>query len=112
MKISVIGSGCATCKRLHEAVIKAVKEDNIDAEVEYSTDITRIVEMGFMRSPVLAIDGQPIDFKSNSDKDVKEALSNALSVASGCCADGDVCDIKCAPTNNDDGARSCCGGNR
>lgn len=89
-------------------MIKVVKEDGIDAEVEYSTDITRIVEMGLMRSPVLAIDNQPIDFKSNSDKDVREALSSALNANDGCCAGGNVCDIKCAPSN-DNSNTSCCG---
>lgn len=97
---------------MHKAVIKAVKENNIDAEVEYSTDITRIVEMGLMRSPVLAIDGQPIDFKSNSNKDIKEALSNALIANDDCCAGGNVCDAKCAPPNKKPDKSDCsCGGN-
>ena len=111
MKISVIGSGCSTCKRLHEAVIKVVKEDNIGAEVEYSTDITRIVEMGLMRSPVLAVDGQPIDFKSNSDKDVREALSVVFGVKNGCCAGGKDCGTKCIPLNGNPVKSDCsCGG--
>lgn len=108
MKISVIGSGCTTCKKLHEAVIKVVKEDNIDAEVEYSTDITKIVEMGLMRSPVLAIDSQPIDFKSNSDKDVRKALSSALKLKDNCCDQGSVCN-KCKPSN-DNNDKPCSGG--
>jgi small redox-active disulfide protein 2 len=74
MKISVLGSGCVTCKKLHETVLKLVKEGDIDAEVEYSTDVTKIVELGLMYSPVLVIEGKPVDLKSNSEKDIKEIL--------------------------------------
>jgi small redox-active disulfide protein 2 len=74
MKISILGSGCATCRKLHELVVNVAKEENIDAEIEYSTDITRIVELGLMHSPILVVDGKPVELKSSSEKDVKEAL--------------------------------------
>ncbi len=78
MKISVFGSGCATCKKLHESVVKVVRDEKIDAEVEYSDDVTKIVELGLMHSPVLVIDGESIELKSNSEKDVKEAISEKV----------------------------------
>lgn len=93
MKISVLGSGCATCKKLHKAVVKVVKEENIDAEVEYSTDVTRIVELGLMHSPVLVINGKPVELKSNSEKDVKEAIRVKISMKndSKSCSCGSKC---------------------
>lgn len=60
MKIQVLGSGCPTCKKLFELTMKAVEELNLKIEVEYITDIQKIVEMGVMSSPVLAINGKPI----------------------------------------------------
>ena len=60
MKIQVLGSGCPTCKKLHELTVEAVKQLNINEEVEYITDISKIIEMGVMSSPVLAIDGKPV----------------------------------------------------
>jgi small redox-active disulfide protein 2 len=60
IKIQVLGSGCQTCKRLYELTKQAVQELGIEAEVEYITDISKIVEMGVMSSPVLAIDGKPV----------------------------------------------------
>jgi small redox-active disulfide protein 2 len=60
MKIQVLGSGCPTCKKLFEMTKKAVSELNVEAEVEYVTDIQKIIEMGVMQSPVLAIDGKPV----------------------------------------------------
>lgn len=74
MKISVLGSGCATCQKLYETIKYVVKKDNIDTEVEYSTDVTRIVELGLMHSPVLVVNGKPVDLKSTSEKDVREAI--------------------------------------
>jgi len=59
-KIQVLGSGCPTCKKLFENTKQAAEELNLDLEVSYITDITRIVEMGIMQSPVLAINGRPI----------------------------------------------------
>ncbi len=60
--------------RLHETVKNVVKNEAIDAEVEYSDDVARIVELGLMHSPVLLVDGKPVDVKSTSEKDVKEAI--------------------------------------
>ena len=59
MKIQVLGSGCPTCKKLYELTQEAVKQLNLDEKVEYITDVSKIIEMGVMSSPVLAIDGKP-----------------------------------------------------
>jgi len=59
MKIQVFGSGCCSCKNLYALTQQAVEEINIKVEVEYITDIQKIIETGWMRMPVLAIDGKP-----------------------------------------------------
>lgn len=74
MKIQVFGSGCPTCKNLYELTKTAVADLGVDAEVEYSTDISKIIEMGVMQSPVLAIDGQAaLVGSANLDK-IKEVI--------------------------------------
>lgn len=60
MKIQILGSGCSNCKKLYELTKQAVKELNLKTEVEYVTDISKIIEMGVMSSPVLAVDGKPV----------------------------------------------------
>lgn len=60
MNIQVLGSGCAACKKLYELTQEAVKQLKLDDKVEYITDVSKIVEMGVMSSPVLAVDGQPL----------------------------------------------------
>ena len=60
MKIHVFGSGCCSCKTLYELTKQAVKDLKIDSVVEYTIDIQKIIEMGWMSMPVLAVDGKPI----------------------------------------------------
>jgi len=63
MKIQVLGSGCPTCKKLYELTKQAVEKADLKEEVEYLTGqegIQKIIEMGVMSSPVLAVEGKPI----------------------------------------------------
>ena len=60
MKIQILGSGCPTCEKLYDITKKAVSEMGLKEQVEYITDISKIVEMGIMQSPVLAINGKPV----------------------------------------------------
>lgn len=55
--IQVIGPGCPKCKLLAEHVEAAVKELGIDAQVEKVTAIDRIIAMGVMATPAIAVDG-------------------------------------------------------
>jgi len=78
-KIEVIGSGCPTCKKLYEITKQAVAELGIKQEVEYSTDIQKIVQMGVMQSPVLAVNGKPalVGFNSDIEK-IKQVIQDNL----------------------------------
>ena len=103
MKIQVLGSGCPTCKSLYELTQKAVRELGMKEEVEYITDITKIIKMGVMSSPVLAIDGKPIMVGStNNIEKIKDLIkgSNADNKTPDCCDDfGD--DYSCNCDSND-----------
>ena len=79
MKIQVLGSGCPSCKKLFELTKKAVEELELKTEVEYITDIQKIIEMGVMSSPVLAINGKPIlaGFVPDIEK-IKEAIKKLI----------------------------------
>lgn len=63
MKIQVLGSGCPTCKKLYEITQKAAEELKLTDTVEYITGASgmqKIIEMGVMSSPVLAVNGKPV----------------------------------------------------
>ncbi len=77
MKIQVIGSGCPTCKALHQQILSVVQELDESPEVEYVVGIDKLVELGIMQSPALVIDGKPIltGYTNNSEKLKKIILS-------------------------------------
>jgi len=79
MQIQVLGSGCPTCKKLFELTKQAVNELELKTEVEYITDIQKIIEMGVMSSPVLAINGKPAitGFLPNMEK-IKETIKKFI----------------------------------
>lgn len=55
LTIKVYGSGCKGCKSLHQNVIDALAEMNIAADVQYITDMQKIMETGVMSLPALAV---------------------------------------------------------
>ncbi len=57
MKIQILGKGCINCQKLEENAKMAIAELGIQAEIEKITNIDQIIEMGVMRTPGLAIDG-------------------------------------------------------
>ena len=59
MKIEILGTGCAKCRRLEENVRKAVKEAGVQAEIVKVEDLDAIIGRGVMMTPALLIDGQP-----------------------------------------------------
>ena len=79
MKIQVLGSGCPTCKKLYEITKKVVKDMDLDVKVEYITDVQKIIAMGLMQSPVLAVNGKPsiVGFTSDTEK-IKRAIQYNL----------------------------------
>jgi len=58
MILEVLGTGCAKCKMLHEAVLKAVAESGVEAEVRKIEDIAAILDRGVMSTPALVKDGK------------------------------------------------------
>lgn len=76
MIIKVLGSGCPTCKTLHEIVLKAVGGEDI--EVQYITDITALIDAGIMTSPALMIDEEVVCAgRLPTKEEVKEYISKA-----------------------------------
>ena len=58
VKIEILGSGCATCKRLFANAEQAVKDLKITAEIVKVEDITEIIGRGVMLPPALFINGE------------------------------------------------------
>ena len=53
--IKVLGSGCKSCHALLEASKEAVKNMGLSVEVEYVTDMEKIMAYGVMSIPALVV---------------------------------------------------------
>jgi len=77
MKIKVIGSGCPTCRKLHEMVLSLKKEGKIKAEVEYREDINELIELEVIGSPAIVIDGKVVNVGMlKDDKRLLDIIEN------------------------------------
>ena len=53
--IKVLGSGCKNCHTLLENTKEAVKNMGLSVEVEYVTDMQKVMEYGVMSMPGLVV---------------------------------------------------------
>ena len=75
MEIKVLGSGCSRCHKALEVVQKVVSDNGVDANIEYVTDIMKIMEYNIMSTPAIVVDGV-VKLKGAvpSEADVKKLL--------------------------------------
>ncbi len=57
IKIQILGTGCAKCKKLFEGTQQAADELGLDYQLEKISDIKDIASFGVMMTPALAVDG-------------------------------------------------------
>ncbi len=53
--IKVLGAGCKSCHELYENTKKAVAEMGLAVEVEYITDMEKVMSYGVMSMPALVV---------------------------------------------------------
>lgn len=53
--IKVLGAGCKSCHEQYENAKQAVKEMGLSVEVEYITDMQKVMEYGVMSMPALVV---------------------------------------------------------
>lgn len=73
--IKVLGSGCKNCHDLFEATKTAIKNIGLTIEVEYVTDLKKIMEYGVMSMPALVINEKVVSMgKILKPTDVEKIL--------------------------------------
>lgn len=60
MEIKVLGSGCCRCKKTFDTVKQVIEEDKVNANLEYVTDIAKILDYSIMSMPAIVIDGKVV----------------------------------------------------
>jgi len=80
MTIKILGTGCPNCQQLEENTKKAVEElDLKDTKVEHLYDVNKIIEMGIMITPALAIDDEiVVAGEIPTVEEIKEILKNKI----------------------------------
>ena len=58
--IKVLGAGCKSCHEQYEYVNQAVKDMRLSVEVEYITDMQKVMEYGVMSMPALVVNGKVV----------------------------------------------------
>jgi len=58
MKIQILGTGCAKCKKLAENAETAAKEMQLSYELVKVTNLQEIMKFGVMMTPALAVNGK------------------------------------------------------
>ena len=69
MTIQVFGTGCAKCSQLEQTAKDAVKDLGLDINVEKIQDMDKMVDMGILVTPALAIDGSVKSAGKNLSKE-------------------------------------------
>ena len=82
--IKVLGAGCKSCHEQHENVKKAVADMNLDAEVEYITDMEKVMSYGVMSMPAIVVNEQVVSM----GKVLKAAQVEELLKKLGCWKEG------------------------
>ena len=58
--VKVLGAGCKSCHELYENAQAAVKALGLPIEVEYITDMEKVMAYGVMRMPALVVNEQVV----------------------------------------------------
>ncbi|MGN0148936.1 MAG: thioredoxin family protein [Clostridia bacterium] len=53
--VKVLGAGCSSCHTQYENAKEAVKNMGLDIEVEYITDMQKVMEYGVMSMPAIVV---------------------------------------------------------
>lgn len=75
--IKVLGAGCKSCHEQYENAKSAVKAKGLSVEVEYITDMQKIMEYGVMSMPAIVVNEKVVSMgKVLKSKDIENLLDD------------------------------------
>lgn len=57
-QVKILGTGCAKCNQLADAVKAVIAAENIEASIEKVEDIRKIMAYNVLSTPALVVDGE------------------------------------------------------
>lgn len=76
--VKVLGSGCAKCNALEQAVREALTELGMETAIDHVTDFAQIAAYGVMTTPALVVDGKVVSYGKVLKKDEAKALIQSV----------------------------------
>ncbi len=58
--IEILGPGCPRCYETHRVVTHVVEQERLECRVEKNESLERMVELGVLRTPAIAVDGRVV----------------------------------------------------
>ena len=59
-KIEILGPGCTRCKETYRVVRQVVETEHLDIDVEKVESMERMIELGLLATPGVAVDGKVV----------------------------------------------------
>ena len=59
-RVEVLGPGCTRCKETYRVVRQVVETDHLDVDVEKVESLERMIELGLIATPGVAVDGKVV----------------------------------------------------
>lgn len=78
VSIKVLGSGCKACHELYENTKEAVKNAGLSVEVEYITDLEKVMGYGVMSMPGLVVNEKVVSMGKVLKADDVEKILEVL----------------------------------
>ena len=77
--IKVLGAGCKSCHEQYENAKKAVRALGLDVEVEYITDMEKVMSYGVMSMPALLVNDKIVSVgKVLKPKEVEALIGQSI----------------------------------
>ena len=77
VSIKVLGAGCKSCHEMYENTKDAVKKAGLSVEVEYITDMEKVMGYGVMSMPALVVNEKVVSMgKVLKTTDVEKLLGD------------------------------------
>ncbi len=77
-RVKVLGAGCKSCHGQYKNAKQAVRNMGLDVEVEYITDMQKVMEYGVMSMPAIVVGEQVVSMGKVLKADDMEGLLHNL----------------------------------